>query len=56
MAEQDLDFYRRRLTEERERQSSATCIEARTAHARLAAIYDDCVTELANQQVPAQGG
>lgn len=55
MAEQDLDFYRRRLTEERERQASAASIEARTAHALLAAIYDDCVTELTNQRASARG-
>ena len=54
MAEQDLDFYRRRLTEERERQASATTVEARTAHALLAVIYDDRVAELTTQRTSSQ--
>ena len=46
MAEQDLDFYRRRIEEERQRETSATSPEARSAHALLAKIYSDKVAEI----------
>lgn len=47
VAEQDLDFYRRRVVEERQRETTAASPEARSAHALLAEIYSDKVAEIA---------
>lgn len=46
MAEQDLDFYRRRLAEERQREADAATPEARSAHTLLAEIYGERVKDL----------